>query len=113
MVPNVMSIRVPLNGLHDSRMPVVIGSQGSVFKAITYKTRAHYIWWDKQNGEVEVWGFFKNAWDAAARVKERVDMVRNLPCSKVVSVPIVQLPKSSEEFAIPTGIKWGDLPEDA
>lgn len=112
MIPNVMSIRVPLDGLPDSHMPVVIGAQGSVFKAITHKTRAHYIWWDKKNREVEVWGLFKNAWEAAARIKQRLDMVRNLPYSQVVSVPIVKLPDSLEEYTIPEGIKWGDLPCD-
>ena len=84
-IPNVICIRITLNNMPLDRMPVVMGSQGKCFKAITEKTGAHYVWWKKEEGVIEVWGFFTNATKAVVRINNRLTMVRSLPDEKIIS----------------------------
>ena len=37
-------------------MPRIIGKQGRHFIRITEQTRNEYIWYDRDNGRIEIWG---------------------------------------------------------
>lgn len=84
-IPNVVCIRVSVENIPLNRMPVVIGADGQCFKAITERSSAHYIWWNKAEKQIEVWGFFERATEAVMRVNNRLDMVRNLAEEEVAS----------------------------
>ena len=83
-VPGVVCIKVEVPKFatpeeERKRMRIVIGHNGKVFKSITYESYAHYIWYDKKAGMIEVWGFFHKAANAVKRVNARIDMIKNLP----------------------------------
>jgi hypothetical protein len=84
MIPGIDCITIPLDMPLD-RMPVLMGSKGKCFKAITHKAQAHYIWWNKEMSTIEIWGFIEYATIAQQLVTKRIEMVISLPDEKIIS----------------------------
>ena len=53
----------------------IMGKEGKVFKAITSRSRCKYIWYNKENGVVEIWGPHENIMTADELVKERINKI--------------------------------------
>ena len=51
----------------------IMGKDGKVFKAITNKSRCKYIWYNKEDGIIEIWGPHNNLMTADELVKERIE----------------------------------------
>lgn len=54
-------------------MKFVIGTQGYYFNAITKASNTSYIWYDKENAVIKVWGPVGNLDDAEKRLRDRMD----------------------------------------
>jgi hypothetical protein len=55
----------------------VIGRDGSVFNAICHQTGADYIWYQRDQSLIEIWGPEEVVPIAKARVQERLDKIKN------------------------------------
>ena len=53
----------------------IMGKEGKVLKAITSRSRCKYIWYNKENGVVEIWGPHENIMTADELVKERINKI--------------------------------------
>ena len=62
-------------GVAEDIMKISIGKNGKVFKAITQQANVNYIWYNKQNHHVEIWGPEKNLPDAYKRVFDRIQKI--------------------------------------
>jgi hypothetical protein len=67
--------QLPTNGVTDDIMKISIGRNGKVFKAITRQANVNYIWYNKDNNYVEIWGPEKNLPDAYKRVFDRIQKI--------------------------------------
>ena len=57
-------------------MKYVIGKAGYYFNAITYQSGCSYIWFHKDQGVIEVWGYTQNSVDdAERRLIERMNYI--------------------------------------
>jgi len=62
-------------GVNNDIMKISIGKNGKVFKAITRQANVNYIWYNKDNHYVEIWGPEKNLHDAYKRVFDRIQKI--------------------------------------
>ena len=62
-------------GVAEDIMKISIGKNGKVFKAITQQANVNYIWYNKQNHHVEIWGPENNLADAYNRVFDRIQRI--------------------------------------
>lgn len=76
--------KMPVNMNHRF-MQKVIGQHGIVFSAITRQTKVYYIWYDKQNSFIEVWGYdFETINDAVTRIENRMTTIKSQVISKKI-----------------------------
>ena len=62
-------------GVSDDIMKISIGRNGKVFKAITRQSNTQYIWYNKEQHLVEIWGPEQNLPDALKRVFDRIQKI--------------------------------------
>jgi hypothetical protein len=64
------------NVLDEEHVKHLIGHQGITFKNITRKTNVYYIWYDKQNHVIKIWGTQYHTLNAIKMIHETLDKVR-------------------------------------
>lgn len=74
-VPGVYYTSVSTEGHTDRSLRRAIGKDGCVWKAISYKTGALYIWNNNEEKTIEVWGPLETIAAAASRVRCRLDLI--------------------------------------
>jgi hypothetical protein len=74
-VPGVVYASVSTAGHTEHSLRFAIGKEGCAWKAISHQTGALYIWNNKEEGYIEVWGYPENAAAAASRVQDRLALV--------------------------------------
>lgn len=59
-------------------MKQVIGRNGVVFNAITHQARVSYIWHNRANNTIEVWGDKLSSVDEAIkRIRSRIELIKD------------------------------------
>jgi len=72
-----------LKGLCDpSAVPMIIGKEGVVFKAITHQSRVKYLWYNEQKHVIELWGAFSCFEECKARLLARVMKINDVIAKK-------------------------------
>jgi hypothetical protein len=80
-------------------MRFVIGKNGSVFKAITERSGAEYIWYKKETNTIELWGTRASLLFAAKLLQEHLKLVRILSRThNIVNVSDCGIPIKSEDL---------------
>jgi hypothetical protein len=85
-----------------AHMGMVIGRDGSVFKAITSASRCKYLWYDASRSAVEVWGPEACLSDALQRLTDRFEACRERILAKAGGKPSasrVEVPVSDPSVA--------------
>jgi hypothetical protein len=55
---------------------LVIGKNGSVFKAITTQSFVDYIWFNTERGVIEIWGAANNIENAVQRLQAHIERIQ-------------------------------------
>ena len=72
---NCHYVQLSTEGVSDDIMKISIGGNGKVFKAITNRTGVNYIWYNKENHYVEIWGPEHKLQDGYNKVVMRIQTI--------------------------------------
>ena len=88
-----------------SLMGQVIGKQGIYFNAITKCSRTHFIWYDINRNEIDIYGPIQNLQDAEDRLIQRMNHIHQKDSY------IKNLIKKSNKSTF-GGKKWADIVDE-
>ena len=95
------TIKVTIN---PSLMGYVIGKEGVYFNAITKCSKTHFIWYNKERNEIDIYGPPKNLQDAEDRLIQRMNHIEQ----KDIYIKNLKA-NANATFG---GQKWADVEED-
>ena len=73
--PESQYSHIRLNDIEAHSIYKIMGKNGNVFKTITEKAKASYIWYNKNLQIIEIWGPFHSMKPAQSMLNKRIDFL--------------------------------------
>lgn len=71
---------IDVSHVSPSVMEEIMGYKGAYFKAFTQAMKLKYVWWNKVNKVIELWGPYEHMLESQSVMLQRVDeLVTNAP----------------------------------
>jgi hypothetical protein len=81
---------ISVKDVSEEQMKRIMGVNGSYFKSFTEVTGLKYVWWNKENNVIELWGSEYVMLDARYIMNNRIKDVQNLTQALLVEQQGVQ-----------------------